>query len=76
MKVLIDFSKRNLDNMIRTITTIENLFVGDFNGHEDTASVDFKAINGVCGYGSRNREGEEVLDFYDSFWPVDRQHFL
>lgn len=42
----------DLDSIVRTIPISEKLFMGgDLKGHE-----------GV-GYGSRNREGEKVLDF-------------
>ena len=39
----------------------------DLNGHVGTTSVGFKAVHGGFGYGSRNQEGEEVLDFVVAF---------
>ena len=37
--------------------------ISQLNGHVGTTSVGFEAVHGGFGYGSRNQEGEEVLDF-------------
>ena len=49
--------------MVRAVPNSEKLFIeGDLNGH-----VGFEAVHGGFGYGSRNQEGEEVLDFAIDF---------
>ena len=54
----------DLDGLIRAVPSSEKLFIGgDFNGHVGTTSVGFEEVHGGFGYGSRNQEGEEVLDF-------------
>ena len=53
----------DLDGLIRVVSSSEKLCIGDLNGHVGTTSAGFKAIHGGFGYGSRNQEGEEVLDF-------------
>lgn len=50
--------------MVRTVPSSKNLFIGgDFNGHVGTTSAGYEAVHGGFRFGSRNREGEEVLDF-------------
>jgi hypothetical protein len=42
----------------------EKLFIGgDFNGHEGSTRVGFDGVHGGFGYGSRNQEGEGILNF-------------
>jgi len=41
--------------------------ITDLNGHIGPTSVGFGAVHGGFGYGSRNREGQEVLDFTVAF---------
>ena len=54
--------------MIRAVPSSEKLFVGcDLNGHVGTSSASFEAVHGGFRYGSRNQEGEEVLDFAIAF---------
>ena len=54
--------------MVRAVPSSEKLFIGgDFNGHVGTSSAGFEAVHGGFGYGSRNQEGEEVLDFAIAF---------
>ena len=58
----------DLDGLIRAVPSSEKLFIGgDVNGHVGTTSVCFEAVHGGFGYGSRNQEGEEVLDFTVAF---------
>ena len=58
----------DLDGLIRAVPSSEKLFIGgDFNGHVGTTSAGFEAVHGSFGYGSRNQEGEEVLDFAVAF---------
>jgi hypothetical protein len=53
--------------MVRAIPISEKLFIGDLNGHIGTTSASFKAVHGGFGYGSRNQEGDEVLDIAIAF---------
>ena len=58
----------DLDGLIRVVPSSEKLFIGgDLNGHVGTTSVGFEAVHGGFGYGSRNQEGEKVLDFTIAF---------
>jgi hypothetical protein len=49
----------------------EKLFIGgDLNGHIDSTRIGFNGVHGGFGYGSRNKEGEGILNFtlaYDLF---------
>jgi hypothetical protein len=49
----------------------EKLFIGgDLNGHVDSTRIGFNGVHGGFGYGSRNKEGEGILNFtlaYDLF---------
>ena len=57
-----------LDGLIKAVPSSEKLFTGgDLNGHVGTTSAGFEAVHGGFGYGSRNQEGEEVLDFAVAF---------
>ncbi|KAJ1279118.1 hypothetical protein BS78_04G131400, partial [Paspalum vaginatum] len=54
----------DLDGMVRTVPTSEKLFIrGDLNGHVGTSNGGYELAHGGFGYGSRNQEGEEILDF-------------
>ena len=58
----------DLDGLIRVVPSSEKLFIGvDLNGHVGTISAGFEAVHGGFGYGSRNQEGEKVLDFAVAF---------
>ena len=58
----------DLDHLVRAVPSSEKLFIGgDLNGHVGTSSVGFEAVHEGFGYGSRNHEGEEVLDFGVAF---------
>jgi hypothetical protein len=52
--------------MVSAIPISEKPFIRDFNGHVGT-SAHFEVVHGGFGYGSRNREGEETLDFVVAF---------
>ena len=57
--------------MVRAIPSSEKLFIGsDLNGHVGTSNAGFEMVHGGFGYGSRNQEGEEVLDFAIAFDPM------
>jgi hypothetical protein len=54
----------DLDGLLRAVPSSEKLFIGGhLNGHVGTTRAGFEAAHGGFGYGSRNQEGEEVLDF-------------
>ncbi|XP_078172001.1 uncharacterized protein LOC144566019 [Carex rostrata] len=54
----------DLDGMVRGVPSSEKLFIGgDFNGHVGTTSGGFERVHGGFGYGDRNQEGEEILNF-------------
>ena len=54
--------------MVRAVPSSEKLFIGgDLNGHVGTSSACLEAVHGDFGYGSRNQEGKEVLDFAIAF---------
>jgi hypothetical protein len=50
------------------VPSSEKLFIGeDLNGHVGSTCAGFEVAPGGFGYGSRNREGEDVLDFAMAF---------
>jgi hypothetical protein len=50
--------------MVSTVPISEKLFIGgDLSGHVGVTNVGFKRVHGGFGYGSRNQEGEDVLNF-------------
>jgi hypothetical protein len=57
-------SSGNLDGMVRAVPTNEKLFIGgDLNGHAGSTNLGYELAHGGFGYGSRNQEGEDILDF-------------
>jgi hypothetical protein len=58
----------DLDGLVRAVPSSEKLFIGgDLNGHVGTSRVGYEAVHGGFGFGSRNQEGEEVLNFAIAF---------
>ena len=56
------------DGLIRDVPSSEKFFIGgDLNGHVGNTSAGFETVHGGFGNGSRNQEGEEVLDFAVAF---------
>jgi hypothetical protein len=54
----------DLDSMVSTVPIREKLFIGgDLNSHVGATNVDFQRVHGGFGYGGRNQEGEDVLNF-------------
>ena len=54
----------DLDGMVRAVPTNEKLFIGgDLNGHVGSTNAGYELAHGGFGYGSRNQEGEDILDF-------------
>jgi hypothetical protein len=53
------------------VSISEKLFIGgDLNGHIGSTRVGFNGVHGGFGYGSRNQEEEDILNFtlaYDLF---------
>ncbi|ONM55522.1 hypothetical protein ZEAMMB73_Zm00001d020743 [Zea mays] len=60
-----------LEDMVSSVPVGEKLFIGgDLNGHVGTSSTSFEGVHGGFGFGTRNQEGEEILNFalaYDMF---------
>jgi hypothetical protein len=60
-----------LDALVNSVPISEKLFIGgDLNGHVGSTRVGFDGVHGVFVYGSRNQEGEGILNFaiaYDLF---------
>ena len=57
-----------MDGLVRAVPSSEKLFIGgDLNGHVGSTSAGFEVAHGGFGYGSRNQEGEDVLDFATAF---------
>jgi hypothetical protein len=60
-----------LDALVSSVPISEKLFLGgDLNGHVGSTRVGFDGMHGGFGYGSRNQEGEGILNFvlaYDLF---------
>jgi hypothetical protein len=52
-----------LDALVSSVLISEKLFIGHLNGHVGSTRVDFDGIHGGFGYGSRNQEGEGILNF-------------
>ena len=58
----------DLDRLVRAVPSSEKLFIGgDLNDHVGTLSAGFEVVHGGFRYGSRNQEGEEILDFPIAF---------
>jgi exonuclease III len=60
-----------LDALVISVPISEKLFIGgDLNEHVGSTRVGFDGVHGGFGYGSRNQEGEGILNFvlvYDLF---------
>jgi hypothetical protein len=60
-----------LDALVSSVPISEKLFIReDLNGHVGSTRVDFDGVHEGFGYGSRNQEGEGILNFalaYDLF---------
>jgi hypothetical protein len=54
---------KDLDGMVRAVPTNEKLFIGDLNGHVGSTNAGYELAHGGLGYGSRNQEGKDILDF-------------
>jgi hypothetical protein len=54
----------DFDSMVSTVPINEKLFIGgDLNGNVGATNVGFERVHGGFGYGSRNQEREDVLNF-------------
>jgi hypothetical protein len=50
--------------LVSSMPISEKLFIGgDLNGHVGSTRVGFDGVQGGFGYGSRNQEGEGILNF-------------
>jgi hypothetical protein len=53
-----------LDTLVSSVSISEKLFIGgDLNGHVGSTRVDFDGVHRGFGYGSRNQEVEDILNF-------------
>jgi hypothetical protein len=53
-----------LDALVSSMPISEKLFIGgNLNGHVGSTRVGFERVHGGFGYGSRNQEGEGILNF-------------
>jgi hypothetical protein len=52
-----------LDALVNSVSISEKLFIGDLNGHVDSTRVGLDGVHGGFEYGSRNQEGEGILNF-------------
>jgi hypothetical protein len=53
-----------LDALVSSMLISEKLFIGgNLNGHVGSTRVGFERVHGGFGYGSRNQEGEGILNF-------------
>jgi hypothetical protein len=53
-----------LDALVSSVPISEKLFIGgDLNGHVCSTRVGFDGVHGCFKYGSRNQEGEGILNF-------------
>jgi hypothetical protein len=53
-----------LDALVSSVPISEKFFIGgDLNGHVGSTRVGFDGVHGGFGYGSRNQEGEGILNF-------------
>jgi hypothetical protein len=53
-----------LDTLVSSVPISEKLFIGgDLNEHVGSTRVGFEGAHGGFGYGSRNQEGEDILNF-------------
>ncbi|XP_070019908.1 uncharacterized protein [Nicotiana sylvestris] len=57
-----------LDEIVRSITPSERLFIGgDFNGHIESSARGYTEVHGGFGFGERNGGGISLLDFAKAF---------
>jgi hypothetical protein len=53
-----------LDALVSRVPISEKLFIGgDLNGHICSTRVCFDGVHGGFEYGSRNQEGDDILNF-------------
>jgi hypothetical protein len=64
MRVLRYNFGRSLDTLVSSVPISEKLFIaGDLNKHVSSTRVDFDGVHEGFRYGSRNQEGEGILNF-------------
>ncbi|XP_071724739.1 uncharacterized protein [Rutidosis leptorrhynchoides] len=57
-----------MDDIMQTIPIEEKVIIGgDLNGHVGTSRDGYEEAHGGYGYGSRNRDGESILDFVSAY---------
>jgi hypothetical protein len=58
---------KELDALVSSVSNSKKLFIGDLNGHVGSTRVGFDGVHGGFRYGSRNQEGEGILNFALAF---------
>jgi hypothetical protein len=54
----------DFDGLVRAVPNNEKLFIGgDLNSHVDSTNAGYELAHEGFGYGSRNQEGKDILDF-------------
>jgi hypothetical protein len=64
---------------VRSVPTNKKIFIGgDFNGHLCSTNAGYELTRGGFGYGSRNQEGEDTLDFVvaNTFFGMRDSHLV
>ncbi len=53
-----------MDDLMQSIPNEENVFIGGYlNGHVGSDRQGYENVHGGFNFGSRNEEGESILDF-------------
>jgi hypothetical protein len=63
MRALRDSSRRSWTLWLLVCPSLRNFIGRDINGYVDSTRVGFDEVYGGFGYGSRNQEGEGILNF-------------
>jgi hypothetical protein len=62
MRVLRCSSRRSWTHWLVVCPSLRSFIGGDLNGHVGSTRVGFDGVHGGFGYGSRNQEGEGILN--------------
>ena len=63
-----------MDAVTDTDINQEVIVGGDMNGHVGQVANGFHEVHGNFGYGTRNAEGERILEFSEAMGYVCHQH--
>jgi exonuclease III len=54
----------DFEDVVRSVLTDEKFFIGGYlNGHVGTTNIGFEGAHGGFGFGDRNQEGKDILNF-------------